>query len=74
MAEHWHVTSQRQEESLNEAHTGFQTEMVIAYHVDKGPAEGTTGEIRVPLARYNAAHVAEIIHERVSAHNEVHGL
>ena len=61
----WHVTSQNLTSTISESGTGFESIWEVRYRVDSGPAQGTTGLVRVPAAQYNAADVKAAIDAQV---------
>lgn len=65
MADMWHVVSQRQDTIISETGPGFETVWEVTYQVDSGPASGTRGVVRVPVARYNAETVRDAINAAV---------
>lgn len=61
----WHVTSQNLTTTISESGTGFESVWEVRYRVDSGPAQGTTGLVRVPAAQYDAAIVKSAIDAQV---------
>lgn len=67
----WHVTSQNLTTQISDSGTGFDSVWEVRYRVDSGPAQGTTGLVRIPAAQYNAADVKTAIDAQVY---HVHGV
>jgi hypothetical protein len=74
MADKWHVTSQRQDTIISETGPGFESVWEVGFTIDSGPATGTRGTVRVPVAQYNADTVAAAIDAQVYHLDKVAGL
>lgn len=72
----WHVVpgGQRLTTVLTNAGTGFTDVWEVTYEVDSGPAAGTTGQVRVPAAQYNAETVKAAIAAQVSHQHNIASL
>lgn len=72
----WHVVpgGQRLTTQLTQAGTGFTDVWEVTYEIDSGPASGTTGQIRVPAAQYNAATVTAAINAQVQHQHNIAAL
>ena len=74
MADTWMVTSQTQRDVLNPAGNGFDAVMDITFSVTSGPAQGTSGSVRIPVTQYDADTVRQAIDAQVSNLHEVAAL
>jgi len=70
----WTITSQRQDTVLDENGPGFRSVWEVGYRITSGPAQGTTGMIRVPVDQYNAETVKNAIDAAVYHVDAVAGL
>jgi hypothetical protein len=72
----WHIVpgGQRLTTQLTQAGTGFTDVWEITYEIDSGPATGTTGIVRVPVAQYNAETVKAAVNAVVSHQHNVASL
>jgi hypothetical protein len=72
----WHVVPQGQRLTtvLTNAGTGFTDVWEVTYMIDSGPAKGTTGQVRVPAAQYNAETVKATIDAQVQHMHNVASL
>lgn len=72
----WHIVQggQRLTTVLTTAGNGFQDVWEITYMIDSGPAQGTTGVIRVPAAQYSAEVVKAAINEQAQHMHNIAGL
>ncbi len=61
----WHVTGQNLTTQISDSGTGFESVWEVRYMIDGGPAQGTTGLVRVPAALFNAASVKAAIDAQV---------
>lgn len=63
----WHVVQggQRLTTQLTPAGNGFTDVWEVTYQIDSGPGTGTTGQVRVPAAQYNAETVKAAINAQV---------
>lgn len=63
----WHVVTggQRLTTQLTPAGTGFTDVWEVTYMIDDGPAQGSTGQVRVPASQYNAETVKATINAQV---------
>lgn len=72
----WHIVDggQRLTTVLTTAGNGFQDVWEITYMIDSGPAQGTTGVVRVPASQYNAEVVKAAINEQAQHMHNIAGL
>lgn len=72
----WHVVEggQRLTTQISQAGTGFVDVWEVPYRIDSGPAAGTEGVVRVPVAQYNKETVLATISAIVKHNHEVAGL
>lgn len=70
MAARWTIVNQRQEDRLTPAGT-FETVMVVSYTVYD---TNTTHSVEVPLNRYRADYVRDLVDGQVDTILEVHNL
>lgn len=72
----WHVVEggQVQTQILGPGNTGFQDIWEVTYQVDSGPAVGTTGVVRIPVAQYNAGTVEMTIANQIHHLHEIASL
>jgi hypothetical protein len=72
----WHIVPQGQRltTQLTNAGTGFTDVWEVTYMVDSGPAQGTTGQVRIPAAQYNADVVKATIDAQVQKMHDIASL
>ena len=72
----WHVLpgGQRLTTQISPSGNGFQDVWEVSYQIDSGPAAGTEGIVRVPVAQYNAEVVKATINEQVTHQHNVASL
>jgi len=74
MGDKWHVVSQVQDTEISETGPGFSHVWVVKYMVDNGPASGTVGVVRIPVAQHTDETVRNAIDAAVYHIDEVGGL
>lgn len=72
----WHVVEagQRLTTQISPAGTGFTDVWEVPYHIDSGPASGTEGVVRIPVAQYNKETVLATISAIVRHNHEIASL
>ncbi len=72
----WHVVDggQRLTTVLTTAGNGFQDVWEITYMIDSGPAQGTTGVVRIPASQFNAEVVKAAVNAQALHMHNIAGL
>jgi hypothetical protein len=72
----WQIVPQGQRltSQLTNAGNGFRDVWEVTYEVTSGPAMGTTGLVRIPVAQYSPSVVKAAIDAQVSSLHDVAGL
>ena len=68
----WHVLGEQitQEVDLGPGNQGLTEVKIVPYQIDSGPAQGHTGQVKIPVSRFTPDNVRALIQLAVDAtHN-----